>query len=211
MTLQQVEVHVIAKVAGDYRQRGYDVDIQPSGANLPDFLGGFRPDLIARRPGDNVVVEVKIGTRTSVADRLREVTERVSQERVGGSPLSSRILIDPTSSPTPRRPHCPFSSSVCRTPSACSPLVKGKRHFYYCGVLAPRRRRSWVERFARCGVASTRTLPDSRSCSRMVAAIRSTSKSCARPIRSRSLWRFSMMESRRFMTASSQVAPQACR
>lgn len=80
MTLQQVEADVIAKVADDYRQRGYEVDVGPSGANLPDFLRGFRPDLIARRPGDNVVVEIKIGTHTSVADRLREVTERVHQE-----------------------------------------------------------------------------------------------------------------------------------
>jgi REase_AHJR-like protein len=80
MTLQQVEASVIAKIAGDYRQRGYEVDVQPTGANLPDFLRGFRPDLIARSPGDNVVVEVKIGTRTAVADRLRDVTERVSQE-----------------------------------------------------------------------------------------------------------------------------------
>lgn len=80
MTPQQVEAHVIAKVADDYRQRGYEVDLEPSGANLPDFLAGFRPDLIARRPGDNVVVEVKIGTRTSIADRLHDVAERVSKE-----------------------------------------------------------------------------------------------------------------------------------
>src|SRR3989304_8542494 len=53
--------------------------MEPNGDNLPGFLRGFPPDLIARRPGDNVVVEVKIGTRTSVADRLRDVTERVHQ------------------------------------------------------------------------------------------------------------------------------------
>jgi len=80
MTPQQVEAQVIAKVAQDYRQRGYEVDVEPRGARVPAFLGGFRPDLIARRPGDNVIVEVKIGTRTSVADRLREVAERVTHE-----------------------------------------------------------------------------------------------------------------------------------
>ena len=80
MTPQQVEAQVIAKVAEDYRQRGYEVDVEPSGVNVPAFLGGFQPDLIARSPGDNVVVEVKVGTRTSVADRLREVAERVTHE-----------------------------------------------------------------------------------------------------------------------------------
>ena len=80
MTPQQVEAQVLAKVAEDYRQRGYAVDVEPSGPTLPAFLGGFRPDLIARRPGDNVIVEVKVGTRTSVADRLRDVAERVTRE-----------------------------------------------------------------------------------------------------------------------------------
>ena len=36
--------------------------------------------LIARGPDESVVIEVKVGTRTSVADRLREVAERVSQQ-----------------------------------------------------------------------------------------------------------------------------------
>lgn len=80
MTPQQVEAEVIAKVAEDYRHRGYEVDVEPDDRLLPAFLGGFRPDLIARRPGDNVVVEVKVGTRTSVADRLRDVAERVMHE-----------------------------------------------------------------------------------------------------------------------------------
>jgi class 3 adenylate cyclase len=79
MTLQ-AEAQAIASIAASYRQRGYQVDIEPSGPGLPKFLEGFTPDLIARRSGDNVVVEVKVGTRTSVADRLRDVAERVNQQ-----------------------------------------------------------------------------------------------------------------------------------
>lgn len=75
-----LEAQAIARVASRYRDSGYDVQVEPAGADLPPFLLGFRPDLIARRPGDNVVVEVKIGTRTSVAERLREVAERVNKE-----------------------------------------------------------------------------------------------------------------------------------
>ena len=40
----------------------------------------FKPDLIAKGPSDSVVVEVKVGTRTSVVDRLREVAERVNKQ-----------------------------------------------------------------------------------------------------------------------------------
>lgn len=79
MTSQPLS-QVIAKVAEDYRRRGYDVDIVPTGPGLPEFLGGFQPDLIARSPAESVVVEVKVGTRTSVVERLREVAERVNRQ-----------------------------------------------------------------------------------------------------------------------------------
>lgn len=75
-----LESQVIAKMAEEYRRRGYHVDIEPSEASLPAFLGSFRPDLIARNSSESVVVEVKVGTRTSVAERLRDVAERVNRQ-----------------------------------------------------------------------------------------------------------------------------------
>lgn len=76
----QLHASAVENIASSYRERGYAVDIEPSGPSLPAFLQGFRPDLIATRPGDSVVVEVKVGTRTSVAERLRDVAERVSHQ-----------------------------------------------------------------------------------------------------------------------------------
>src|SRR2546426_11333471 len=83
MTSQSRESQVIAKVAEEYRRRGYDVDVVPRGPGLPEFLGDFQPDLIARSPSESVVVEVKVGTRTSVAERFREVAERVNRQPGG--------------------------------------------------------------------------------------------------------------------------------
>jgi REase_AHJR-like len=80
MTPEPLESQVIAKVAQDYRRRGYDVEVEPRGPGLPEFLGGFQPDLIARSPTESVIVEVKVGTRTSVAERLREIVERVNRQ-----------------------------------------------------------------------------------------------------------------------------------
>ncbi len=79
MTSVSLESQVIAKVADDYRRRGYAVDVLPTGPGLPEFLEGFQPDLIARSPAESVVVEVKVGTRTSI-ERLRDVTERVNRQ-----------------------------------------------------------------------------------------------------------------------------------
>jgi hypothetical protein len=75
-----VEAQVVARVADDYRRRGYDVQVEPAGSALPEFLRGFHPDLIARKPGESVVVEVKIGTRRSAAEQLREIAQRVNQQ-----------------------------------------------------------------------------------------------------------------------------------
>jgi len=75
-----VEAQVFSRVADDYRRRGYEVEVEPSADAVPEFLRGLHPGLIARRPGDSVVVEVKVGTKTSVAERFREIAERVNKE-----------------------------------------------------------------------------------------------------------------------------------
>ena len=80
MMPKTLESQIIAKVADDYRRRGYQVEVEPKEPALPKFLDGYRPDLIARNSTESVVVEVKVGTRTSVAERLREVAERVNRE-----------------------------------------------------------------------------------------------------------------------------------
>ena len=80
MTTQTLKASVIAKVAADYRRRGYDVDVEPSGPSLPEFLGEYRPDLIARGSGETVVVGVKVGTQMSVAERLRDVVEQINRQ-----------------------------------------------------------------------------------------------------------------------------------
>lgn len=80
MTPQPIASQAVARVAEDYRRRGYDVSVMPSGSDLPEFLAGYQPDIIARGPNESVVVEVKVGTQTSVAERFREIAERVNRQ-----------------------------------------------------------------------------------------------------------------------------------
>ncbi len=53
------EADLTRRVAEDYRAKGYDVIMQPSGQDLPEPLAGFRPDLIARKADKTVIIEVK--------------------------------------------------------------------------------------------------------------------------------------------------------
>ena len=49
----------IREVAREYRRAGYEVLVEPSGPQVPAFLGDYRPDLIAVGDRESVVIEVK--------------------------------------------------------------------------------------------------------------------------------------------------------
>jgi hypothetical protein len=56
-------------IAEENRSRGYEVIEEPSPAQLPDFLSGYRPDLLVRRGNESIIVAVK--SRSSLAKDLQ--------------------------------------------------------------------------------------------------------------------------------------------
>lgn len=80
MKTEALEQHVLGQVASSYRDRGYAVSLHPATRELPEFLSGFEPDLVARGPEESVVVELKIGTETSAAERYRNIAERINRQ-----------------------------------------------------------------------------------------------------------------------------------
>ena len=46
---EQLERERLLEVAEEYRQKGYEVLLSPQPEALPDFLRGYRPDLIVRQ------------------------------------------------------------------------------------------------------------------------------------------------------------------
>jgi len=59
------ELDLVEQVADQYRRDGYSVVIRPPAAERPPFLANLEVDLIAKRPNENVVVEVKNGEGTN--------------------------------------------------------------------------------------------------------------------------------------------------
>jgi REase_AHJR-like len=84
----------LQELAADYRAQGYDVRIEPGPEDVPPFLMGVRPDLIARGPHDSVVVEVKVGTTTAASERFRELADKIRQQPGWRFSL---VVIDPRS------------------------------------------------------------------------------------------------------------------
>ena len=53
------EYRRLAKIAAEYAQQGYSVKLEPSSEDLPGFLAGLQPDIIATRDNETLVVKVK--------------------------------------------------------------------------------------------------------------------------------------------------------
>ena len=88
----EVYYQKLQEIAAEYEARGYKVLVEPGPENLPEFLAGFHPDLVARGPNESVVVEVKVGTKTAASERFRELAETI-QRQPGWR--FSLVVIDP--------------------------------------------------------------------------------------------------------------------
>ena len=71
------EDRLVLRVAEEYRQKGYEVVLHPGSSFLPDFLRGYRPDLLARQGDESVIVEVKASSASSRRDLFQELARAV--------------------------------------------------------------------------------------------------------------------------------------
>ncbi len=69
------------RVAREYRQRGYRVIEPAERSALPEFLRDLKPDLVAMKEGDHVVVEVREARSLKGSNDLTELASRVAQEK----------------------------------------------------------------------------------------------------------------------------------
>jgi hypothetical protein len=71
---------MIREVADRYIRDGYSVNIDPSPEELPEFLRGYRPDLIVTTPNEKIVVEVKTPHKTRLADYFESLTRLLEDQ-----------------------------------------------------------------------------------------------------------------------------------
>jgi REase_AHJR-like len=75
------EGEVISQYADWYSHQGYSVLVRPGPRSLPNFLRALAPDLIARRDGENLVVQIKTSSPESW-DRVQKLS-RALERRAG--------------------------------------------------------------------------------------------------------------------------------
>lgn len=74
------EQRKLRSIARRYVRDGYRVTVSTHGMDLPAFLGGFTPDLIAESERDRVVVEVTTSDAVRGSNNLVDLAERISRE-----------------------------------------------------------------------------------------------------------------------------------
>ncbi len=80
LTAHESERQRVQKVGQVYRDKGYDVLIEPQGDQLPDFLQAFRPDLIAHKDNEHIVVGVRSRGQVSDFPQVNELAKVVRNE-----------------------------------------------------------------------------------------------------------------------------------
>jgi len=97
------EREAIRQYADWYAQQGYEVSVEPSPRELPKFLRTLAPDLIARRDGENIVVEIKTSSPASFGAVQR--LARALEHRAGWKLRVVYVdLADPEWQPPPQLP-----------------------------------------------------------------------------------------------------------
>ncbi len=76
------ELKRVRDIARAYSKQGYEVSINPTKGDLPSFLIGYQPDLIARKNDDHVIIEVvSSASRKSRAKQLRKFAKSAAERR----------------------------------------------------------------------------------------------------------------------------------
>lgn len=77
MSSIETETAILDRVRANMTAEGYDVVVHPSTLQLPDFLQGLRPDALATRGTENVLIEVVSRSR-GTENKIRRYREAIS-------------------------------------------------------------------------------------------------------------------------------------
>jgi REase_AHJR-like protein len=75
------EGEAIRQYAEWYTEQGYQVSVEPTPSELPEFLRTLAPDMIARRGAESVIVEIKTSSPASF-EKVQQLA-RVLEHRAG--------------------------------------------------------------------------------------------------------------------------------
>ena len=76
--IQSLQERRIQSTAQELLDNGYKVSIEPLISDLSFELGGYRPDLIATKDAEGIVLDIKTSLNRLSVDRFQDIAERVA-------------------------------------------------------------------------------------------------------------------------------------
>jgi hypothetical protein len=70
----------LQSIADEYRNKGYEVILQPDSSQLPEFLHPYQPDLIAQMGEETIIIEVKSRRSLAQAPWVREMARSILEK-----------------------------------------------------------------------------------------------------------------------------------
>ncbi len=96
------EPEILSKLIDNLARQGYEVVREPRARDLPSFLRGYRPDLIAHRGDEHLVIEIKRRRRASTPSYWRSLAEEIARHPgwqlqliLGDAPMGPQIAMPP--------------------------------------------------------------------------------------------------------------------
>lgn len=80
-SIKQTHDSLVRQIASRYEGQGYETVLEPSKSVIPFDLGSYRPDLLARKDGENLIIEVKASRSNVAVDHLKNIAEIVASEK----------------------------------------------------------------------------------------------------------------------------------
>jgi uncharacterized protein YutE (UPF0331/DUF86 family) len=132
MTTEQMEQERVDALVAEYRSKGYAVQVRPAQDDLPLFLRGFEPQIVATSPAGNVVIEV-----TSMPRFDAEETQRLAEtiDRNPGWRFDIAFVNPPVGPDIPAQEHLADDEQVTRMLENAETLSK-EGHIEAAGLIA---------------------------------------------------------------------------
>lgn len=73
----EFEQQALERLKSQYEEQGFTFFAHPERDAIPAFLGSYRPDAIARKPGNNVIIEVRQRSSAAAERSLNEIRRLV--------------------------------------------------------------------------------------------------------------------------------------
>jgi Holliday junction resolvase len=79
--IKQNHDRLVKRIASRYENQGYEIVLEPNKDVIPFDLGSYRPDLLAKKNGESLIIEIKASRSRVAVEHFKSIAELVAREK----------------------------------------------------------------------------------------------------------------------------------